>query len=300
MLGFGKPTPVKETEAEGEIERCFHEIKMTMRASGVNLNFRTWADFEDFFPAMWDAMRPLAETRTFETASDNVRAKAARLAESLGGLNAASGVLVGESEAYQIQAALDLYHYINPKLLVFTAVVRLALEDENADGAASENISNLEKIERGVPARMFPMEMMPEKPDDERLREIFDEIIETFDLSSINSDYRTLALWTDYLGAVWEKLKPLAQTSRYEAAANELRDAAIELSRELPAPVSLSKERVEDSGEDYDLILKTTKEFERLLAPLILNIALISLDWKTADVLAESPFPARTREAAAK
>ncbi len=65
VFGFGKPKPVKETEAEGEIERCFHEIKQSMRVSGINLNFRTWAGFDKFSPVMCDQMRPVVETRQF-------------------------------------------------------------------------------------------------------------------------------------------------------------------------------------------------------------------------------------------
>ena len=294
IFGFGKPKPVKEIEATGEIERCYHEIKQTMRVSGVNLNFRTLADYADFFPVMWDAMKPVTETRRFETAGDEIRARAVRLAESLGGLDALHENLCGESESYQIQAALDLYHYINPKLLVFTFVVRFALECESY--AVHNEGYDPAKIVRGVPAKMFPLEMMPEKPDDEHLRESFDEIIEIFDLSSINSDYRTLALWKDYLSAIWEKLKPLAQSVEYERVANELRDAGAEVARRLPAPASLTKERVKELGEDYDSIIKTLHEFERLLAPLILNIALMSLDWKQAEDLVHSPFPAEFLE----
>ena len=70
VFGFGKPKPVKETEATGEIERVYHEIKQSLRVSGINLNFRTWADYERFFPLMWDAMRPAAETREFENAAE--------------------------------------------------------------------------------------------------------------------------------------------------------------------------------------------------------------------------------------
>jgi|GEM_PF-6708524 len=68
MFGMGKPRPVDEYEARGETERVYHAIRQTLRVTGVNLNFRTWAFFERFFPVMWDAIRPNAETRAFEEA----------------------------------------------------------------------------------------------------------------------------------------------------------------------------------------------------------------------------------------
>lgn len=73
MFGLGKPKPVAEYEVTGEIARVYHEIRQTMRVSGINLNFRTWASFEEFFPVMWDAMRANVETLAFEEAAAEMR-----------------------------------------------------------------------------------------------------------------------------------------------------------------------------------------------------------------------------------
>lgn len=120
MLGFGQPKQVAEHEAEGEIDRVYHEIKQTLRVTGVNLNFRIWASYERFFPVMWDAVRPNVETRAFENAADPLRTEAVRRATTLGSLEAAGRVRLGQSQIYQLRAALHLYHYINPKLLLLT------------------------------------------------------------------------------------------------------------------------------------------------------------------------------------
>ncbi len=297
MLGFGKQKQVTEYDADGECERVYHEIKQSLRVTGINLNFRTWAGYEKFFPAMWDAMRPLAETRAFETAADSVRAEAVRAADKLPRLENQARAALGESQAYQLRAALDLYHYINPKLLVFTSAVKLALDGAQPErgGKASADV---ELVERGVPARMYPMEMVSSEPEEERIKELFEDIKQTLSLSSINSDYRTLALWPDYLGAGWEKLKPIVQGDEYKRTSDNLRETARKLAHTLPFPVPLSRERVEELGEDAGEIAKTTEKFERLLPSLIINIALFSLDWKTPETLVQSPFPATPRRMA--
>lgn len=295
MLGFGKSKQVTEHEAEGEIERVYHEIKQTLRVTGINLNFRTWAGYEKFFPAMWDAMRPVAEMRAFENAADRVRAEAVRAAHKLGRLENQSRASLGESQAYQLRAALDLYHYINPKLLVLTSAVKLALDGEQPEhgGKASADV---ELIERGVPARMYPMEMVSSEPEEERIKKLFEDIKQTLSLSSINSDYRTLALWPDYLAAGWERLKPIVQTDEYTRASDDLRETARKLARTLPFSVPLSRERIEELGEDADEIVKMTEKFERLLPSLIINMALFALDWKTPETLEQSPFPAAPKD----
>ena len=113
-----KPVPVEEQAATREVARICHDIRQTLRVSGVNLNFRTWAGFDRFFPLMWDAMRKVAASRALEAAGDEVRADAVRLASALPPIDAAHDVALGDSQRFQIKAALELYHYINPKLLV--------------------------------------------------------------------------------------------------------------------------------------------------------------------------------------
>jgi hypothetical protein len=211
------------------------------------------------------------------------------MAGQLGKPDTRNQAQLGESQSYQIQKALDLYHYINPKLLVLTSVVRLALigEQEPAKGVS-------ELIERGVPAKVYPMEMVSDEPEDERTKQIFEDIKRTLSLSSINSDYRTLALWPDYLAAAWNGLKPTVQRAEYTKAADELRETARKLALSLPYPIDLSMDKVKETGEDEE-VLRTTESFERLLPGLIINIALLELDWQSAEALSSSPFPAERR-----
>jgi hypothetical protein len=118
LMMLRKPVPVEEQAATREVARICHDIRQTLRVSGVNLNFRTWAGFDRFFPLMWDAMRKVAASRALEAAGDEVRADAVRLASALPPIDAAHDVALGDSQRFQIKAALELYHYINPKLLV--------------------------------------------------------------------------------------------------------------------------------------------------------------------------------------
>ncbi|MGQ0752106.1 MAG: hypothetical protein ACT4PS_16360 [Betaproteobacteria bacterium] len=130
------------------------------------------------------------------------------------------------------------------------------------------------------------MEMVDEALEEPRLRDLFEDIKRTLSLSSINSDYRTLALWPDYLAAAWRALKPLVTREDYRTAANCLREEARRLARELPYPVNI---RWQDKSRDE--VAATTQKFEQLLPPLILNIALLALDARRGEDMSVSPFP---------
>ena len=294
MFGFGKSSAVAEHEAEGEIERVYHEIGQTLRVTGVNLVFRKWAAQQGLLPVIWDAVRPNVETRAFEQGADELRAEAANAVDALGRLSAASEAALGQSQTYQVRSALELYHYINPKLLLLVAMVRRALDGKTSSGAETSK-SMVERIERGVPTRMYAMEMEDAEPDDKRLQELFGDIQQTLSLESINSDYRTLALWLHYLDAVWIKLKPIVVRSEYDQAKASLRNLADNLAAGLPFSVSMERDRIEQADADFEQAVESAASFDRLLPGLILNVALCLQDWRTAEELARSPFPARLR-----
>src|SRR5207244_3947234 len=94
------------------------------------------------------------------------------------------------------------------------------------------------------------------------------------------SDYRTLALWPDYLRLAWSRLKPICQSADFQRAGAQLREHARVLARSLPFPISLTLGRIKELGDDPQQVLETTRAFEQLLPGLILNIALLQLDWQ--------------------
>ncbi|TWT51559.1 halocarboxylic acid dehydrogenase DehI family protein [Allorhodopirellula solitaria] len=289
MFGLSKKQPIAEHEATGEIERVYYEIKQSLRVTGVNLNFRTWAAYGEFLPLVWDVMRPNVETWAFESAADRLRSDAVRSVAELGPPAVRSHVSLGESQSFQIRAALDLYHYVNPKLLVFSSAVLLLLQGEEVGRATTQEA---DRLPRGVPPTMYSMEMESEQPDDEHLMELYRDIKNSLSLRSINSDYRTLALWPDYLSAAWQALKPLVQTPMHQDAANQLRETALTLARGLPYPVSLDLQAVKDAGAEIEEVVEITESFVQLLPGLILNMARLQLDWREVAELEESPFPA--------
>src|SRR5438477_600192 len=139
---------VSERDADGETERVFHEIRQTLRASGVDLLFRALAVYGKLLPVLWEETFLNAESMAFE-----------------------------------------------------------------------------------------------EEADHPRLAALLDDVRETLGLPAPDDLSRALAMWPDYLDAVWTQLKPIVASERYRRASVELRATARSLAGRLPFPIALSPER---------------------------------------------------------
>lgn len=285
----GKPKQVSEREARGDVERVLHEMKQTLRVTGLDVTVRTWAGFERFLVGMWEALEPSAGTRAFEAAADEVRAQAVGAVEAWERLGAWEAVPLGESQRYQLRAAIELYHDMNAKMLVLTSAVRQALGGELVGGA-----QGAEPVERGVPPRMPATEWVSERPDDLRLRALFKDILKAVGPPSLPGEYRALALWPEYLRAAWERLEPWMGREGYVRAREELLRTARRLARELPYRVDLSG-LVEPGSQ----VARVTEQFERRLPALVLNMAMLALDAPEVELRRPFPSEARWEEAAA-
>jgi hypothetical protein len=291
---MARPKPISERIASGQIERVYHEIKQTLRVTGVPLTFRALGGYDTILPLFWDELHPNLQTRDFETSSDRIRVRAAQSAASLVPTRGQSRVMLGESQRFQIQRALLLYHYVNPKLLLLTSALKISLHGESI-GRPDANLANVPLIGRGIPGKMYPMEFASDPPEDERVQAVYEDVKRTLSLPAVFGEYRTLALWPDYLVSTWQRLKPLQKLSAFREASEELRQLSVHLARELPFPVHLTLRSIEAAGEEPEQILRLVERFETLLPSLILNNCFMLFDWLSEHELKESPYPAPDR-----
>ncbi|MGQ0752105.1 MAG: hypothetical protein ACT4PS_16355 [Betaproteobacteria bacterium] len=84
---------------------------------------------------MWDAVSANAATADFEQAADRIRAEAVRATQQLSSVDALGSICLGESQRFHIRAALGLYHYINPKLLLITSAALFRARGQSCERA---------------------------------------------------------------------------------------------------------------------------------------------------------------------
>lgn len=288
---------VEEYGADPGTDRLFHEIRSALRFTGIRLIFRLWAAQKRFFPGLWRALRPNLETRAFEHGADRLRAEAVESAARLGSMRVRPDTSLGASQRFQLRRSIDAYHYSDPKLLVLLAAVALSLRGEGIGGREISR-EDRERIERGAPVGMAPLEVVPAGRGERESLRILGDCRRTLGFTPADGPFHALALWPEYLKAAWRDLRPTATAPPFRAAADELRDRARELARGLPYPLLLPPH----SGslrKEADAILEATRSFEAALPVSILLVSLLKLDRQTVEEASLSPYPALLREVAA-
>lgn len=279
-----------------DLERVFHEASQCLRLCVLPLPFRVWAG-TGLLSAVWDALRPNVETRAFEEAADEVRRVAVRAAVALPPVRALDRAELGESQRYRLRAVLDAHHYMNPKVLVFTAALGRALRGElpGPADASGQPARRGELIERGPAAAMYPPEMVPEVPSDPAQRALLEDMREALGLPLPTSELRALALWPDYLGHVWDELRPVVPSAAFGSAVATVGKTARSVAGSLPLGVNLAAEVLGATMAEHARLLRGAELFEALIPRLVLVVAVLALDGAPAEALVASPFPARSR-----
>ncbi|MCP3166140.1 halocarboxylic acid dehydrogenase DehI family protein [Myxococcus qinghaiensis] len=281
---------VSEHGAEGGVERVYHELRRTMRVTGVDVSLRTWAAYPRFFVAMWEAMEPNVETRAFEEAALGLWQEVLDSTVQWEVLGAWNAVTLGPSQRFHARGALELYETMQPRVLLMVSAVRMALEGQVVGQSGA--LGTLERLERGVPSRMAAMEWVAEKPADAALRSLFADIVKTVGPPGVPGEYRAMACWPSYLETAWRRLKPRMKDEDFQEEADRLLESARRRARALPYPVALSRERVAALGEDADAVLKVTQALERRSPALLLNLSRMVQD--VPDMLRQ-PMPGASR-----
>src|SRR6266436_413075 len=281
---------VDETEADRRTIEIYELATRKLRVGRVPLLLKGLAAEKALLPC-WHAMRPAIRVRAFEEAADDLRARAAQIAVDLGcplietQLEWA-GYDVDEID--QIRGQVDIFHYINAKLLMAACVLAEALQ--GGVGGVSRGPRGEQRVPRGVPQDMDPIELVPEDADG-ALAKVFRSIRAHLGLGLVPDDFRALGRWPKYLELAWSDARKRDEEGA--ASVKDLERLADETARQLPVRVEIREDTLRSSGADPSRVRAIVERFHRALPGLVLDMALFKVQLDGAESARESPFPIR-------
>ncbi|HET9751995.1 MAG TPA: hypothetical protein VFP52_03505 [Myxococcales bacterium] len=283
---------VDETDADRATIEIYELVTRKLRVGRVPLLFKALAAEKALVPC-WSSLRPAIRVRAFEEAADDLRARAARAAVELGcplietQLEWA-GYDVDEID--EIRGQVDIFHYLDAKLMMAAAVLSGALD--GGVGGVSKGARAEQRVSRGVPADMDHIELVPEDGNGAPAK-TFRSVRTHLGLGLVPDDFRALGRWPKYLEIAWADARKRDAELPAQAALKELTAQADALAQRLPVRAQVSAEALQGAGADPARVKALVQRFRRALPGLVLDLALFKVQLDGAQSARESPFPIR-------
>ncbi len=273
--------PVKPDAADAPIRAIYDDTRRRLRLPWVGALFQGYAMYPAYLDLAWNAVKDSIETPQFDADAAAIAALADEAAADLYTPSYAERDIAAMNvDVYAIQDVIDAFRVGNPRLLLVATALRRAYGEGPVGGMdatrASLPDSAIETMEETRVERTI-VEMVDPDAAPERVKRVFDDIKATLGLPLVNSDYRAMALWPDYLEVAWRDVKGPTGTPAYAEARVRLSRLATESVDRFAYPVMATCEAARNAGvpedqlDNLDAILRL---FADLLPGLILNVAM--------------------------
>lgn len=270
--------PVKPDAAEPRIRHIYDETRRTLHLPWVGALFQGYAMYPAYLEMAWRTLRPSLQTAQFEA---DARALGNAADEAVARFYTPSydgrAVAAMNVDIEAIRATVDAFHLGNPRLLLVATALQRAFEEGAVGGGTPVVHGQAHASGEEVRAETTTVELIDPEQASPGVRQIFDDIKTTLGLPLVNSDYRAMALWPDYLSLAWNDAKGMVGTPEYAAEVRRLSGLAAEAVDRFAAPVTATREAAAQAGVpagELDNLAAILRLFAGLLPGLILNVAM--------------------------
>ena len=281
---------IPEDAADDPTRLIFADIRETLGLPLLRTFFPALAAYPQFLQLHWKMIKPVAQTCEFFACADRLRADAytrahnylripdlcARLEESRFSAGARQ----------ELTAAIELFHYRNPLLLLIFSAQMQALE-----GPVGQQ-RPLTPVTAHPVFGQCPV-LVEEEKASAPVRHRYDEIRRVLELPYVNAEYEAMARFPAFLNIYWELIKSLLPSPLYQECQYGMRDTAWNLVRELPGPLELPLEQLTDAGMRQDeiaSIARILQLFVKNLGGLLIDVAIANIALEGGNV-ATPPKP---------
>ena len=268
--------PEPEYRVSGQRAQWYADMKQVFQVPWMGVVTMAFSHYPHFFDALWQGLRPLAQSKPFVDACARLRSDTETRAQALNPgqiMRRLQTCGYAPREIDQIRASIEVFSHGNfPYLLTATAARRLLEGYELGSPGSAPRYDG-----RHAPQADVPFILMEMHHADQDTRTVYQDIKSSLGLPFVNTDYRALARWPSYFALAWRDLKPHINSSEHAAICMQIHQHADRLmADELPNPGSLTAAALCDAAKrdgNLDEILQVARLFQWLLPGLVTNVA---------------------------
>jgi len=265
---------VREPDAADErVKEAYRDIKESLRMSLVDIMFQAYAANPKFLDYTWRRLRPsmlappfIEQARKLGELAD-AEVAGWPISDHAAALHARN---YGETDLRKLREIVDLFHCVNPKLLIIAHAVRVALTGEPIGGLGVPHppqIIDRDKLVRD--RRGLVITLADEREAPPRVRASYEEIQRATGLPFILGDYKAMGSYPDWLDVFWSDCKQFVSSARHRQLCAGVGAAAQEAARLLPYPLHMNP-------DVFAEMVPVNEAFCEALPSLIVNVAIAS------------------------
>jgi hypothetical protein len=277
---------VLEEHAEGDLKGIFEDIKRTFRVPFVSLPFGALATEPDYLRVAWRQLHTNVQTLYFEERADEIRRDAVLSMSEIGELRT-------PANDANIARVLSAFHYVNPKMLLGVSALRTSLLGQMPRTVVVP-AGQKRQIVPGIAADMPTISLIDPQTRDERLHRVFDEIRSVSPSGMVDTEYRALAAWPEYLEGAWSSVKTRMATPEYRRATRRLRRMADEAVLGFPFRMDATPHTLRHAGlseQQLDNVRTLLDQFSRAASESVANVAVFTTGIEGRRGALESRYP---------
>lgn len=280
---------VRGKDAQGRTAEIYEDIKSTLGVPLVNVMYQAWAAYPAFLDLHWRAVKPALESQQFYRLGDRLRADAYTRTHNYFSIpdlcHQVEDLRFSTGAREELAEAVELFHYSDALLMLIVCAQLQAFDTHST-----------RPWEAAAPALRPVFERRPVLIEEEMapgpVKKIYEDIKRTNGCPFINTEYRALARWPDFLSAYWQLLKPMMQAPMYAECRYAMRETAWSLAREVRFASDVSVSQLSDAGmedEDVAALVRITEMFVKNFSGLLLNIAAAKIGMEGGTAKIEQP-----------
>ena len=270
---------IKPDAADVRVHRIYEDTRRTLHLPWVAALFQAYALYPAYLEMAWNELRPAlgapqfaADAAAIGNAADQAVARFYTPSYS------SRDVAAMNLNLPAIRETINAFHAGNPKLLLVATALQRAFEEGPVGGGTGLLRPAKEPGETEEErAEWATVEMVDDDEASEAVKMLYADIKATLGLPLLNSDYRAMALWPDYLTLAWRDIKAHIHTAAYETEVRRLSGLAREGVDRFAVPVGATREAAQRAGvppDQLDNLGAILRLFAGLLPGLILNVAM--------------------------
>ena len=231
---------IEEGQAHGQIKEIFRDIEGALGAPFVPAIFRSFAMRPELLEEAWPQIKRNIETQSFVELSARLRRRSDSIVETIFEFDDLYSWIqehgFSREDLRRMRYALEMLHYVGPKLLLVTASLYVSLHNIRDPKVVRAKALPQTNQEPEFPTKV-PRMMMNQATAD--VKEAYLDVAEAVGAPILPDEFQMLGEWPPLLRRVWNDLRPVMHSKTFLDEAECMLAVATEAAQELPYSISL-------------------------------------------------------------